>query len=206
MQHRPGTQRIFGYGSLVNGATHAYRQAHRARLQGWIRFWQHTTRREVAFLNVRPCAEPGAAIDGLVLEVPARAPELDARERAYSRQPVSPTPLPAPPGGAQGPEGGPPAAAEKALIFAIPPEASDARNAAGGAAPACLLLSYIDVVVQGYLREFGEAGVQRFFESTRGWQAPLIDDRAAPRYPRAQDLSRAERALVDHWLRRIGAG
>ena len=34
-----------------------------------------------------------------------------------------------------------------------------------------ILLSYLDVVVQGYLAEFGEAGVARFFASTDGWGA-----------------------------------
>ena len=45
-----------------------------------------------------------------------------------------------------------------------------------------VLLSYIDVVVEGYLNEFGEDGVARFFASTGGWDAPIADDRAAPRY------------------------
>ena len=67
-----------------------------------------------------------------------------------------------------------------------------------------MLLSYIDVVVQGYLREFGERGVRHFFETTDGWEAPVLDDRAAPIYPRHQRLSPDERALVDDQLREIG--
>ncbi|WP_010137298.1 hypothetical protein [Oceanicola sp. S124] len=58
--------------------------------------------------------------------------------------------------------------------------------------------------MQGYLDEFGEAGVARFFETTDGWGAPIRDDRAAPLYPRAQKLSPAERALVDRWLAKLG--
>jgi hypothetical protein len=66
-------------------------------------------------------------------------------------------------------------------------------------------LSYIDVVVQGYLREFGEEGVARFFATTDGWDAPVADDRADPIYLRHQTLTRAERALVDRWLDDLGA-
>ncbi|WP_200898804.1 hypothetical protein [Candidatus Rhodobacter oscarellae] len=45
----------------------------------------------------------------------------------------------------------------------------------------------------------------RFFESTDGWEALVLDDRAVPRYPRHQPLSAAETALVDGWLSRVGA-
>ena len=66
-----------------------------------------------------------------------------------------------------------------------------------------LLLSYIDVVVQGYLREFGPGGVARFFATTDGWDAPVIDDRATPQYPRHCRLTPEETALVDDHLRRL---
>lgn len=51
--------------------------------------------------------------------------------------------------------------------------------------------------------EFGEAGVARFFATTDGWDAPILDDRAKPQYPRAQQLSSAETALVDRMLRAL---
>jgi hypothetical protein len=69
------------------------------------------------------------------------------------------------------------------------------------AAPHPILLSYLDTVVQGYLREFGEAGAARFFETTTGWEAGIHDDRTDPVYPRAQDTTDRERALVDAALR-----
>lgn len=68
-----------------------------------------------------------------------------------------------------------------------------------------VLLSYIDVVVQGYLREFGEVDVQRFFETTDGWDGPVPDDRTAPICSRHQMLSSDERTLVDDWLQEVGA-
>jgi hypothetical protein len=63
-----------------------------------------------------------------------------------------------------------------------------------------ILLSYLDVVVQGFLQEFGPEGVTRFFETTDGWDTPVLTDRAAPRYPRAQKLTAQETALVDQHL------
>ena len=67
------------------------------------------------------------------------------------------------------------------------------------------MLSYIDVVVQGYLAEFGMTGVRHFFETTEGWHAPILNDRAAPIYLRAQALTEEERQIVDEGLSRLSA-
>jgi len=66
-----------------------------------------------------------------------------------------------------------------------------------------ILLSYLDVVVQGFLREFGTEGAVRFFDTTDGWDTPILDDRAAPLYPRHQTLTEAETAVVDHHMERL---
>ncbi|MFT6224241.1 MAG: hypothetical protein ACJA1F_002090 [Paracoccaceae bacterium] len=71
--------------------------------------------------------------------------------------------------------------------------------------PLPILRSYLDVVVQGYLQVFGEQGVVDFFATTRGWQAPVLDDRTAPVYPRHQLLSSSETALVDAHLSALAA-
>jgi hypothetical protein len=174
--------RFFGYGSLVNRATHDYPGAQAAILQGWRRVWVHTPARAVAFLSVEQA--PGTTIAGLVADVPgADWAALDAREFAYARHAVS----------AQTPAGTLPA-----QVYAVPQ----------GLAPTDdhpILLSYLDAVVQGFLREYGVDGAADFFATTAGWQAPVLDDRAAPRYPRAQALSTRERATVDDGLARVGA-
>ena len=172
---------IFGYGSLVNRATHEYGITHTARLPGWRRVWQHTTRREVAFLNVIP--DPAAQLDGLIMAVPPVAPDLEAREYAYAKHDVSAQVA----HGLAGPT--------EVKMWAIP--APDITAPGSGHA---LLLSYIDVVVAGYLDVFGRDGVARFFANTDGWQAPVWDDRAAPLYPRAQPLRDEVRWLVDSAL------
>jgi len=63
-----------------------------------------------------------------------------------------------------------------------------------------VLLSYLDVVVQGYLQVFGRDGADHFFATTDGWDAPVLNDRAAPRYPRHQQLTREEIEIVDAHL------
>ncbi|MBR9763123.1 MAG: gamma-glutamylcyclotransferase [Rhodobacteraceae bacterium] len=177
---------FFGYGSLVNRRTHVYDRAHPAAAQGWRRLWRHVEGREIAILTAVPAA-PSDSIEGLIAAVPGGDwAALDLREEAYDRLPATEAIRHS-------------SEASGIAIYSIPetkhPLASE---------PCAILLSYLDVVVQGYLDEFGEAGVARFFETTDGWDAPVLDDRAAPLYPRAQDLSRSERALVDRWLATLG--
>ena len=178
---------FFGYGSLVNRATHAFPHPYPARITGWRRAWKHTTLREVAYLTVEPCA--GAVIEGLIAAVPGHDwAELDAREGAYARHAVSHLVDHAAPHEVD------------VQIYAVPDE-----HAAAPTVTHPILLSYIDVVVQGYLREFGPDGAHRFFETTKGWHAPILDDRARPIYRRHQRLAPAERAFVDTELHRRSA-
>ncbi|WP_083096365.1 gamma-glutamylcyclotransferase family protein [Pseudophaeobacter leonis] len=190
---------FFGYGSLVNTATHDYLDPQPARLSGWQRSWCHTALRDVAFLTVVPA--PQAQIDGLIAAVPgADWHALDQREFAYARLPANQSirhPL------ASQPEMQPetqPGMQPEISFYAVPQET---QNQGSPRHP--ILLSYLDVVVQGYLQVFGEAGVSDFFATTTGWEAPVLNDRSAPRYPRHQALAPAESKLVDHHLARLGA-
>ncbi len=174
---------FFGYGSLVNRATHSFSDAHHATAKGWRRAWRHTKLRQVSFLTAVP--DTTCEIDGLVAHVPGDDWQaLDVREHAYER-----------------------VAADHAVAHSLPtPPASVAIYAIAAHkhfAPTTghpILLSYLDVVIQGYLREFGEDGAVRFFDTTTGWEAPVLNDRAAPVYPRAQALSAQEQAFVDAQL------
>lgn len=172
---------FFGYGSLVNRATHVYAPAHAARLVGWRRRWVHTDGRGTPFLTGVPDA--GSAIDGLVARVPGGDwAALDLREEGYLRHPVAVEGI-----------------VRAAQVYAVPPRSMVVQDP-----PAPILLSYLDVVVQGYLREFGPGGAEDFFATTDGWEIPVHDDRAAPLYPRHQVLSSAERGLVDRLLAGVG--
>ncbi|KAA9010071.1 gamma-glutamylcyclotransferase family protein [Histidinibacterium aquaticum] len=180
------THRFFGYGSLVNLSTHDYPGARPARLSGWRRVWRHAQLRPVAFLSVERAED--SEIEGVVADVPgADWRALDERERAYARRDV--TELVRHDG-----EIGPTVVYEIESDKLEPPDVSHP-----------ILLSYIDVVVQGYLRLFGQDGVDRFVASTRGWDAPVLDDREAPIYPRPQLLSPDERRKVDRILDETGA-
>lgn len=169
--------RFFGYGSLVNRQTHDYPGIARTTVRDWRRAWRATPINPVSFLTGEPFE--GSQIDGLSADVPLgdwRA--LDLRESGYLRAPLP-----------EGPQ-----------IYHIP---ADLHGAPSDVRP--ILLSYLDVVVQGFLREFGEDGVTRFFDTTAGWDTPVRDDRTAPEYPRAQRLTPEETALVNAQLTRVGA-
>ncbi len=171
---------FFGYGSLVNLATHSYGDPRPAVLHGWRRVWRRTNLRKAAYLSVMPCAQ--TSLQGVIARVPgADWAALDQREAAYHRHDVSATIR----------HDGP--IAPTAVYQVRPEHVSDADDHP-------ILLSYVDVVVQGYLRVHGHDGVTHFFETTDGWDTPILDDRANPIYPRHQVLSATERALVDRHL------
>lgn len=178
---------FFGYGSLVNRGTHAYPSAYGARITGWRRQWKGTRLRAVAFLTAVPAH--GEEIEGLIAAVPGHDwAALDERERAYARHPVTGSIAHDAPH------------AMDVQIYAVEP-----RHAAPADEDHPILLSYLDTVIQGYLREFGAVGAQRFFDTTDGWDKTVLDDRAAPIYPRAQTLRRDETAFVDQQLARLSA-
>lgn len=173
---------FFGYGSLVNRATHDFPQINRASITGWRRGWRHTDLRDGAYLTAIP--DPDTTIQGLIAHVPNDDwAALDKREQAYARVPATDAvshPL-------------------KQPIHIVIYTVSDSRIRQP-ATKHPILLSYLDVVIQGYLQEFGEAGAAEFFATTDGWDIPILNDRAAPRYPRHQKLTAYETAFVDDQL------
>ncbi len=177
--------RVFGYGSLVNTRTHGYPDCRPARLSGYRRVWRHSTLRSVAFLSVEQ--DPDGRIDGLLASVPAADwAALDHRERAYERRDVAHlTDHDGPPG--------PVVVYEVAAGHLAPPDTAHP-----------ILLSYIDVVMEGYLDHFGRPGLDRFVASTAGWQAPVLDDRAAPVYTRHTAPGAALTEVVDSILAGLG--
>ncbi len=178
---------FFGYGSLVNRATHDYPGAVPAKATGWRRLWRHTGLRPVAFLTV--VADEDSTIDGLIAGVPnADWVALDQREWAYQRI-IANNDI------SHGLSHEPDIA-----LYAVPHDQSHKPSVKHP-----ILLSYIDVVVQGYLTEFGQDGAQRFFDTTDGWDIPIINDRDAPLYPRHQPLSPDERHFVDEQLSALPA-
>lgn len=173
---------FFGYGSLVNRATHDFPQASPARITGWRRGWRYTDLREAAFLTA--IVDPVTTIQGLIAHVPNNDwIALDEREKAYDRVAVT-------------------SAVDHPLrhdidiaVYAVPTQRYSQPTTKHP-----ILLSYLDVVIQGYLQEFGEDGAHQFFKTTDGWDIPVLNDRQSPRYSRHQILSDHETAFVDHHL------
>ncbi len=169
---------FFGYGSLVNRKTHDYENCQTATISGWKRAWVRVPQRSLSILTAVP--SKGGEISGLIASVPnADWAALDEREMQYNRGTVL-------------------IAAEPVAIYEIPLEN---RGVPTDENP--ILLSYLDVVVQGYLREFGETGVQEFFETTENWHAPILNDRTDPLYPRAQRLTNSETKLVNQYIEKF---
>lgn len=176
-------QFFFGYGSLVNVATHTYGRTEPATLNGWRRAWRHTSLHDAPFLTVVPDAD--MQIDGLIAHVPGNDwAALDLRERGYTRDPLTPALL-----------------RPNRVDVQMYQARRDHDLPDGTHQP--ILLSYLDVVVQGFANVFGNEGVTRFFDTTSGWDAPILNDRTEPRYPRHQKLSSSELALVDHHVERV---
>jgi len=175
-QIAPEPDRFFGYGSLVNLATHSYPNAQPRCVQGWARAWVH--RRGGTYATLTAVPDPDSEIQGVTADVPHgdwRA--LDLREAAYARKSL-------PCGTA---------------IYAVEPQ-----TCMQGPERLPILLSYLDVVIQGYEQQFGPGAGAQFIRTTRGWDTPVLNDRAAPLYPRAQDLSTVETAVVDSALVTLG--
>ena len=136
------------------------------------------------FLSVVPDAD--TQIDGLIARVPHNDwAALDRRETGYRRHVLTTDAY------AHGP-------ARPAQIYAIPVHESGA-----GSTSAPIKLSYLDVVVEGFALEYGLDGVARFFATTTGW-SPVLDDRAAPHYPRARPVAPDLQRLVDDNVARLG--
>ena len=177
---------FFGYGSLVNTKSHDYPGAHPATLNGWRRAWVATPRYGVVLLTgVRA---PGHSIKGLIAAVPgADWAALDAREGGYARLAASEQvahQLPVTP---------------DIAVYAVDPDQMKDSSSH------VILLSYLDVVVQGFHDVYGEDGVQHFFDTTDNWHTPILNDRDDPIYPRHQTLTGTQRSLVDGNLERLSA-
>lgn len=178
---------FFGYGSLVNANTHKHGPCVPVKLDGWKRAWRFTEARNLSFLTV--VQDTSASVQGVIAPVPnSDWDALDAREHAYDRIDATDNIPNTPP------------MAEQIAVYAIAPEK---LNEPDDHHP--VLLSYIDVVIQGFLQVYGQDGVTQFMETTTGWNAPILNDRPKPVYPRAQTLSKQETHLVDLSLSSVGA-
>lgn len=172
---------FFGFGSLVNLRTHQYHSPQPSSVQGWQREWVSSNHYEHAFLSVRP--NPDMRIDGMLACTQGIGWDaLDEREKGYNRHELNTSTLTT-------------SANVKTVAIYVGSEHSIER-----AASKPILQSYLDVVFQGYLDHYGEAGIANFIATTDSWDRTIQNDRDTPIYPRAQTLTSAELKLVDHYM------
>ena len=179
----------FGYGSLVNRATHRTDivDAFPARLIGWRRCWlARPDRPDIHSSLLSVCSEEGAFCDGLlVIDRLDNLAAVDERESGYFRHLVGPH--------------------ELEVVRAVPDGCPVYVYEVDGEAPlysgpSTIMQSYLDAVLQGFLSVYGETGVRHFLADTLGFDTPIDADRYAPGYPRAVLLTDTERALFDAML------
>jgi len=182
------TVSYFGYGSLVNRRTRPTEEVWEATsVAGWQRSWSHRVVRPEAaavaqdpavggfsVLTVQPASK--VCIDGVQVSMASEElPQLDAREGGYNRHSVI-------------------TAASSDLVAMY---VSRTEHVAAASKDYPLLQSYVDCVMAGFLAVFGWDGVDRFINSTAGWQAPMLLDRAEPLYPRAVTIATEIQAEFD---------
>jgi hypothetical protein len=180
---------VFGYGSLVNAQTHDYQDITPAYLHGWRRDWCHWVNgpsRNATALTIQPAE--GHTIAGMIARVPEDAwPALEAREAGYRRFALDNADV-----DHDGPEG---------ITIHTFQSLSNRRGSAEFPIPQ----TYVDVVLKGFLDVLGPDALAPFFETTDGWETPILRDRANPRYPRAVELTPDQMALFDSLLDSHGA-
>jgi hypothetical protein len=189
----------FGYGSLVNRETlrTAFVDTRRARLKGWRRHWQSrgidlapASADSVALLSVHPC--PNCDLHGIVVfDRLAHLEEVDRREALYGRHRI-------PTGGIEFETQDAWAAAPEEIFVYVADQPADPGE------DSKLLQSYLDAVMAGYLREFGEPGLRHFIETTIGFDREMICDRGQPLYPRSVEIDRGVARLFDRLLAEAG--
>lgn len=179
----------FGYGSLVNRATHRTDivDAVPAHLVGWRRRWMPRANNAVYDVAILSVTRDGASTtDGLlVIDRVDNLPAIDEREGDYLRRTIPRSEITHE---ANLPSDCP------VYVYEIPEEPGLSFGSQR------ILRSYLDAVLQGFLVEHGEAAVRRFVDETEAFEIGLLDDRHDPMYRRSVNLSADEQALIDEVL------
>lgn len=179
----------FGYGSLVNldSLRTPYISAHRATVTGWNRIWRSrpynpdsfAAAEGLAFLSVTRV--PDAKIEGMIITDQASSlKSLDERESLYTRVKLESNSVELHDNNIE--------TSERFLYVAEAyPEDTSSR----------ILRSYLDVVMQGYYHHFGLKGLENFFSTTLNFDLKIKEDRDAPLYPRATQLTPEEKIIFE---------
>lgn len=183
----------FGYGSLVNRQTlSGNKKAVPTQVSGWIREWKHCVNLSLGKICALTVSRrPGTKIHGvLILDSMVGLAEIDRREIGYSRENIEIED-----------------ATLRARLEDVPAYTyvSTGEFNHWGNAEYPIWQSYLDCVLMGYIEVWGRKGAADFIATTEGWnQVPILNDRTAPKYPRAIDLSETNRRVIDDLLEEAG--
>lgn len=174
----------FGYGSLVNRASLQtdFIAMFPATLKGWRRHWQPRPAdaepilspdgHDISLLSIH--RDASSQIDGmLVIDRLCNLPMVDQRECAYERVGLGLSDFVNLDNGLE-PFGD------------VPIHVYQAPDRRGLGKSGKILRSYLDVVLAGFEDEFGKSGVDRFTDTTDGFECGILEDRDNPLYPRHQ--------------------
>ncbi|MEE4012498.1 gamma-glutamylcyclotransferase [Roseibium sp. FZY0029] len=185
----------FGYGSLVNVDTIPPGvEVTPGVLHGWVREWKVCGEGENGqgrcALTVRE--QEGMRIMGVMAREPkTRLAELELREKRYLKVEAVGNAFRCDAAMQPGPD--------ELFLFRAAPE-----HCRWGTDTHPILQSYLDCVLAGFFRFWGEAGIDHFLETTDGWHVPVLPDRARPQYPRKIMLDPELADLIDSKVKALG--
>ena len=183
--------KIFAYGSLLNKNTWSFKaELELVSLKGWVRQWRQIVQLDkgkICALTIYP--NTNSTIEGILLKVDeATELSLSGREIGYERTMIAGKDIFEQNTKIQ-------------LTNETPATYVGSKSTTGWASEGTpILLSYIDVVAKGYFDLFGMDGVINFFNSTQGWNLPVLDDRDDPIYPRATKHDKKFLDFIDQQL------
>ena len=182
----------FGYGSLVNEDTlrTKYIASIPATLLNWQRMWDIPIGKnfddlDISLLTSRP-VEKSITTGVIVFDRASNLPQVDERETNYDRHKLNLDGLNSP-----------------VDLSNIPCDFYVYEAQKNPALPdprPPILQSYLDAVLQGFLRIYGNKGVEDFVNDTANFHTPILQDRDTPKYPRSVQLKPEERDLIDYIL------
>lgn len=201
---KKGCFAYFGFGSLVNRKTlsNDIVDIIPAKLKGWRRHWQPRPDEAIASRKMRSIAllsihqDASCDITGLIIiDKVSNLNALDQRERGYQKIDLDQSSFVLENNDVND------FGDTSIHVYVSPPVvASKGPTQEMAQGQLSLLRSYLDVVMQGYLREFGEDGIAAFIDSTKGFDLQILEDRQEPIYPRHQQISDDETDIFERFL------
>jgi cation transport protein ChaC len=184
----------FGYGSLVNRRTRTRNAVVDPFLiPGWRRSWAHcieTRWGNFCGLTIVPSAD-GEVAGVVVRRHRSFLTRLDRREQQYKRIQLRLVDEQIQLLRALG----------RVDVFAYTSEPPIFRP---GNSEYPIWRSYLECVLAGFIDVGGHPAAEEFIKSTAGWETPILDDRATPKYPRAYRLPKRVQLAVDQLINHNG--